>query len=113
MPGRILVFFSRIIRPRFFLDEIQHAPELLSSIKRQVDRLRQKSLYILSGSQHLSVMRDIAESLAGRVALAHLYPMTRREVTGLGKGNFLEKLGFRTKPGYTRMEPKPRSCCIP
>ncbi|RJP37504.1 MAG: ATP-binding protein [Desulfobacteraceae bacterium] len=85
------VFFLQNHPPPVFFDEIQSAPELLGPIKRQVDRLRQKGLYILSGSQHLSVMRDIAESLAGRVALVHLYPMTWRELAGVSKGPFLEK----------------------
>lgn len=83
-------FFLQNHPPPVFLDEIQYAPELLGPIKRQVDRLQQKGLYILSGSQHLSVMRDISDSLAGRVGIAHLYPMTRRELAGLRKGLFLE-----------------------
>lgn len=83
-------FFLQNHPPPVFLDEIQYAPELLGAIKRQVDRLEQKGLYILSGSQHLSVMRDISDSLAGRVGITHLYPMTRRELTGLRKGLFLE-----------------------
>jgi uncharacterized protein len=84
-------FFLQNHPPPVFLDEIQYAPELLGPIKRQVDRLRKKGLYLLSGSQHLSVMRDISESLAGRVAVVHLYPMTRREMAGLEKGAFLER----------------------
>ena len=83
-------FFLQNHPPPVFLDEIQYAPELLGPIKRQVDRLQQKGLYVLSGSQHLSVMRDISDSLAGRVGIAHLYPMTRRELAGLRKGLFLE-----------------------
>ena len=83
-------FFLQNNPPPVFLDEIQYAPELLGPIKRQVDRLGQKGLYLLSGSQHLAVMRDIAESLAGRVAVVPLYPMTRREMAGLAKGAFLE-----------------------
>ena len=42
-----------------FLDEIQYAPELLASIKRRVDTERQNSLFILSGSQNLSVLRKV------------------------------------------------------
>jgi len=49
-------FFLQNHPPPVFLDEIQYAPELLGPIKRQVDRLQQKGLYILSGSQHLAVM---------------------------------------------------------
>ncbi len=83
-------FFLQNHPPPVFLDEIQYAPELLGPIKRQVDRLKQKGLYILSGSQHLAVMRDIAESMAGRVAVVPLYPMTRREVAGLESSAFLK-----------------------
>lgn len=83
-------FFLQNNPPPVFLDEIQYAPELLGPIKRQVDRSGKKGLYLLSGSQHLAVMRDIAESLAGRVAVVPLYPMTRREMAGQKKGNFLK-----------------------
>jgi hypothetical protein len=84
-------FFLQNHPPPVFLDEIQYAPELLGPIKRRVDRSKQKGLYILSGSQHLAVMRDIAESMAGRVAVVHLYPMTRREMAGLESSTFLKK----------------------
>jgi predicted AAA+ superfamily ATPase len=83
-------FFLQNHPPPVFFDEIQYAPELLGPIKRQVDRLKQKGLYILSGSQHLAVIRNISESLAGRVAVMPLYPMTRREIAGLEKSAFLE-----------------------
>jgi hypothetical protein len=72
-----------------FLDEIQYAPELLGAIKRQVDRSKLKGQYILSGSQNLSVLKSISESLAGRVAVIHLLPMTRREMAGDASGAFL------------------------
>lgn len=83
-------FFLQNHPPPVFFDEIQYAPELLGPIKRQVDRLKQKGMYILSGSQHLAVMRGIAESLAGRVALVPLYPMARREMAGLESSAFLK-----------------------
>ena len=90
MPDKIPNFFLQNNPPSVFLDEIQYAPELLAPIKRQVDRMGSKGLFILSGSQHLAVMRDIAESLAGRVAVVPLHPMTWREVEGVKKGTFLE-----------------------
>lgn len=74
-----------------FLDEIQYAPELLASIKRRVDTERQNSLFILSGSQNLSVLREISESLAGRVAIVHLWPMCRKEINEVHGTNFLEQ----------------------
>ncbi|MFH1981064.1 MAG: ATP-binding protein [Pseudomonadota bacterium] len=84
-------FFLQNHPPPVFLDEIQYAPELLGPIKRRVDQLKRKGLYILSGSQHLAVMRDIAESLAGRVAVLQLQPMSRREMACQAPGDFLEK----------------------
>jgi len=72
-------FLQNVITPVFF-DEIQYAPELLSSIKRKVDRDKKNGLYILSGSQNLAVLKDIAESLAGRVGIAHLWSMNRKEM---------------------------------
>jgi len=81
-------FFLQNNPPPVFLDEIQFAPELLASIKRRVDREKKNSRYIISGSQNLAVLRSISESLAGRVAVLRLYPMTRRETLGLVSPGF-------------------------
>jgi predicted AAA+ superfamily ATPase len=50
------------------LDEIPYVPELVPSIKRQVDKRKKKGLYILTGSQQWSVMKTASESLAGRAS---------------------------------------------
>ena len=50
------------------LDEIQHVPELLSAAKRRVDKVAGSGMYLMTGSQKLSVLRQVSESLAGRVA---------------------------------------------
>lgn len=86
-------FFLQNYQPPVFLDEIQFAPELLASIKRRVDREKRNGLYIISGSQNLAVLRNVSESLAGRAAILHLYPMTRREILGTTHSgpSFLEK----------------------
>jgi len=54
------------------LDEIQYAPEVVSAIKRRVDKNRRPGLYILTGSQQWSVMKSISESLAGRAVFLNL-----------------------------------------
>lgn len=59
-------FFLDNHRSPLILDEIQFAPELVSAIKRRVDKVRKPSLYILTGSQQWAVMKNISESLAGR-----------------------------------------------
>jgi hypothetical protein len=84
-------FFLQNHPPPLFLDEIQYAPELLGALKRLVDRRKSKGLYILSGSQNLSVLRGISESLAGRVAVVQILPMSRREISGEPPGDFLSR----------------------
>ena len=55
------------------LDEIQYAPTLTAAIKRRVDKAGQKPFqYILTGSQQWAVMKNLAESLAGRAVFIHL-----------------------------------------
>ncbi len=83
-------FFLQNHPPPVFLDEIQYAPELLGPIKRRIDLRRENSQYILSASQNLSLLRNISESLAGRVAVVNLLPMTRREISGEIHPSFLE-----------------------
>lgn len=61
------------------LDEIQYSPELLSVIKRRVDDNKKPGQYWLTGSQNLSVLKNVSESLAGRAALLSLFPMTLSE----------------------------------
>ena len=83
-------FFLQNIKQPAFFDEVQYAPELLNSIKRKVDQEKKNGMYILSGSQNLSVLRDISESLAGRVAILNLWPMSYSEVNEKSGGSFLE-----------------------
>jgi predicted AAA+ superfamily ATPase len=67
---------------RLFLDEVQYAPELLASIKRRVDRSGEAGQFILSGSQNLAVIKNISESLAGRVAIVELHGLSFAEIKG-------------------------------
>ncbi|MBF0289645.1 MAG: ATP-binding protein [SAR324 cluster bacterium] len=83
-------FFLQNANVPAFFDEIQYAPELLSSIKRWVDREKKNGLFVLSGSQNLAVLKDISESLAGRVAIQHLWPMSRKEIIEEPTPGFLE-----------------------
>ncbi|MBN1105541.1 MAG: ATP-binding protein [Deltaproteobacteria bacterium] len=70
--------------PPLILDEIQFVPELLPALKRRVDRLDSPGQYILTGSQNLSMLRSVAESMAGRVAILPLQSMTAYELSGWG-----------------------------
>ncbi|MBI4430782.1 MAG: ATP-binding protein [Candidatus Omnitrophica bacterium] len=66
--------------PPVIIDEIQHAPELLSYLKAMIDRDRKAGRWILTGSQAFPLMRNISESLAGRVAVMTLYPFALSEM---------------------------------
>jgi uncharacterized protein len=58
------------------LDEIQYAPDVLSALKRKVDQSDAKGQYLLTGSQNISILKTVSESLAGRVALIQLGSLT-------------------------------------
>lgn len=62
------------------IDEIQNAPELLSYIKAIVDKDRKAGQWVLTGSQQFPLMRNVSESLAGRVAVLTLYPLSLEEI---------------------------------
>jgi predicted AAA+ superfamily ATPase len=74
-------FLSRYKLP-LIIDEIQNAPVLLSYIKAIVDKEKKHGLFILTGSQQFSVMKNIGESLAGRAAILNLYPFMLEEIKG-------------------------------
>jgi hypothetical protein len=71
---------------RLVLDEVQRAPDLLLAIKRAVDEERRPGRFVLTGSANLLLMRRVAESLAGRATYLSLWPLTRGEVLGKGRG---------------------------
>ena len=74
------------------LDEVQREPHLLLAVKRAIDRQRQPGRFLLTGSANLLLMRQVSESLAGRASYLTLWPMTRREQRGLGRGGIWEEL---------------------
>ncbi len=64
------------------LDEIQHLPEILSRIKVRIDKNRRPGAWILTGSQQFHLMRNASETLAGRVAILELPPLSLAEIGG-------------------------------
>ena len=92
------MFLDRYKAP-LIIDEFQYAPNLLSYIKIIVDKKRQEhlennkvqatGLYYLTGSQVFHTMKDISESLAGRVGILELYPLSNREIENKKEEIFL------------------------
>ncbi|MEM1325346.1 MAG: ATP-binding protein [Bacteroidota bacterium] len=65
---------------RTIFDEAQRVPELFSYLQTKVDLSEQKGQYILSGSQNFLLLQSINQSLAGRVGLLRLMPLTYTEL---------------------------------
>lgn len=63
-------------------DEIQHAPNLLSYLQVLVDERQLNGDFILTGSHQLEVHQAVTQSLAGRVAILNLLPLTIHELSG-------------------------------
>ena len=72
--------FLENFRGPLILDEIQYSPEVLSAIKRKVDLSDVNGQYILTGSQNFSVMKNVSETLAGRIGIINLESMTFAEL---------------------------------
>ena len=63
------------------IDEAQYAPDIFSQVKMAVDQNpSKKGRFILSGSQQFLLMKSITESLAGRVGLVNMYPLSMDEM---------------------------------
>ncbi len=76
--------FIQGLPEQVILDEVQRAPELLSAIKARIDQRRrhrtaQAGTFLLTGSANLLLMPGVQESLAGRVEILNLYPLTEQE----------------------------------
>lgn len=65
------------------LDEVQYVPELFSSLKLAIDRQKINGLFLLSGSQAFELMKNVTESLAGRIAVLKLQGFSLREIQRL------------------------------
>ena len=71
------------------IDEIQYATELLPYIKIRADQGQQNGLYYLTGSQMFPMMKNVSESLAGRVGILSMYSLSRAEIDGRKSVPFL------------------------
>lgn len=87
-------------KPPVFIDEVQYAPELFPYIKIYVDEHQQAGDFWLTGSQIFKLMDGVQESLAGRVCLLHMSPLSQAEACGCTSEPFtvdFERLLMRSK----------------
>jgi predicted AAA+ superfamily ATPase len=67
---------------RATIDEVQRAPDLLRAIKRSVDEKRGAGRFLLTGSANILALPQVSESLAGRMEIVSLLPLSRAEIRG-------------------------------
>lgn len=67
---------------RALIDEVQRAPELLLALKAAIDRDRTPGRFLLSGSANVLTLPRVSESLAGRLSVHHLWPLSQGEIGG-------------------------------
>jgi uncharacterized protein len=90
---------SRAFLSRFpngaILDEVQRAPVLLSYLQEILDRTQQDGMFILTGSNNILLQENISQTLAGRMGVLDLFPLSYREISSLEKDYTLYDLIFK------------------
>jgi predicted AAA+ superfamily ATPase len=69
--------------PPLCIDEVQYAPNLFPHMKMLIDREKTKGMFYMSGSQQFHMMKHVGESLAGRIGILNLLPLSLREMYGV------------------------------
>jgi len=64
------------------IDEVQRVPDLFLAIKRTVDEVRRPGRFLLTGSANVLLLPHLADSLAGRIEILPLYPLSVSEIYG-------------------------------
>jgi len=76
---------------RVVLDEVQRVPGLFTSLKTEVDARRVPGRFILTGSANVLLVPKLADSLAGRMEILRLHPLSQAELGGK-ESSFLSRL---------------------
>ncbi len=90
---------------RAVLDEVQRAPELFTSLKAEVDNRREPGRFILTGSANVLLVPKLADSLAGRMEILRLHPLSQAELVSKNSSflPMLFKAAFQTGPSGQRL----------
>lgn len=92
-----MTFVDRRDGRTLVIDEVQKAPELLNAIKVKVDHDNSRGQYLITGSSNLHFVKEVSDSLAGRLGRVRLRTMTLGELKG-GAGDFLQRAFARDFP---------------
>ncbi len=106
-------FLDRFPGERLILDEVQYAPELLPCLKVRIDRERNHyGRWMLTGSQQFQLMAHVSESLAGRVAILELLPLSLLESVRSGTAPDLGSVIWNGSYPEPSLQPKKRDLWI-
>lgn len=73
--------FFKLYPPPVIVDEAQYAPGLFRHVKRLIDANRHvRGQFLLTGSQKFELMKEVSDSLAGRISLVELAPLSFDEI---------------------------------
>lgn len=84
-------FIRNLNTKRTIIDEIQRVPELFLAIKQSVDENRIPGRFLLTGSSNAMMLPKLSDSLAGRIEVINLLPLTTCEIDGVAS-TFFEKI---------------------
>ena len=77
--------FLQVHKPPLIIDEVQKAPELFTEIQSIVNEAKYKTgnnygMFVLTGSESFGLMKNVSESMAGRVSIIRVTPLSRSEI---------------------------------
>jgi predicted AAA+ superfamily ATPase len=102
-------FLAQFEKTGAIIDEVQRVPQLFSYLQGVLDRYNRPGHFILTGSQNFLMMESISQSLAGRVGIIRLLPLSMRELffEGIVKKPYEEYLytGFFPRLYGTTIDP--------
>jgi hypothetical protein len=75
--------FFQTYKPPIIIDEVQYAPELFGQIKLLCEENESPGQFWLTGSQQFSMMKNVRETLAGRIGILELFSMSMNEKDGI------------------------------
>ena len=75
-------FIANLPKP-IILDEVQRVPEIFLPIKIDVDKNREAGRYLLTGSANPLLIPKLGDSLAGRMEVIDLMPLSQGEILGI------------------------------
>lgn len=100
--------FIRALPDGALIDEIQRAPELLLPLKASVDRDRRPGRFLLTGSANVLTLPRVADSLAGRMSVHQLWPLSQGELAGTPEDFIATVFGEDLPPAATPDDLVPR-----